>query len=229
MLHPIPERHRHRVRRAADGGGLGLHVLYKRSLEADDFCGIDSTVSSAELLEDEAGVNEDVFVTGERLVQGGQELIVELAVFVDELLWRHFNSQYGGAAWQKLQQYAVTMLSNIQIMFKQPSAMPKLYFRIVRYEVLKVQPSAMAPHLHSYGNAQQYLDLFCKYQRSLGVRDWDHALLLTGYDIHRGMGSRSISGIARLDGMCDPWNTCTLAEGLDFTSAFIGTHELGHR
>lgn len=49
------------------------------------------------------------------------------------------------------------------------------------------------------------------------------------YDIHRGYGSRSISGIARLDGMCDPWNTCTLAEGLDFTSAFIGTHELGHR
>lgn len=28
--------------------------------------------------------------------------------------------------------------------------------------------------------------------------------------------------------MCDPSNTCTLAEGLDFTSAFISTHELGH-
>lgn len=28
----------------------------------------------------------------------------------------------------------------------------------------------------------------------------DHALLLTGYDIHRGYGSNSISGIARLDG-----------------------------
>lgn len=54
-------------------------------------------------------------------------------------------------------------------------------------------------------------------------------LPLFSYDIHRGSGSRSISGIARLDGMCDPWNTCTLAEGLDFTSAFIGTHELGHR
>lgn len=56
-----------------------------------------------------------------------------------------------------------------------------------------------------------------------------NSLILFRYDIHRGTGSRSISGIARLDGMCDPWNTCTLAEGLDFTSAFIGTHELGHR
>lgn len=57
----------------------------------------------------------------------------------------------------------------------------------------------------------------------------DCAHFIFRYDIHRGTGSRSISGIARLDGMCDPWNTCTLAEGLDFTSAFIGTHELGHR
>ncbi|TKR82233.1 hypothetical protein L596_015987 [Steinernema carpocapsae] len=113
-------------------------------------------------------------------------------------------------------------------MYRQPSAVPQLTFRVVRYEVLSTQPSAMAPHLHNYGHAQQYLDRFCRYQKALGVRDWDHALLLTGYDIHRGSGSRSISGIARLDGMCDPWNTCTLAEGLDFTSAFIGTHELGH-
>lgn len=29
--------------------------------------------------------------------------------------------------------------------------------------------------------------------------------------------------------MCDPTNSCTLVEGLDFTAAFIGTHELGHR
>lgn len=153
---------------------------------------------------------------------------MELAIFVDELLWRHFSSKYGGSAFQKLQQYSLTMLNNIQIMYRQPSAVPKLTFRVVRYEVFKSQPGAMAPHLHNSGNAQMYLDRFCKFQRSLGVRDWDHALLLTGYDIHRGSGSRSISGIARLDGMCDPWNTCTLAEGLDFTSAFIGTHELGH-
>uniref|UniRef100_A0A1I7VWI7 Peptidase M12B domain-containing protein n=1 Tax=Loa loa TaxID=7209 RepID=A0A1I7VWI7_LOALO len=153
---------------------------------------------------------------------------VELAIFVDEMLWKLFNSKYGIDASSKLQDYALTMLNNIQIMYHQPSAIPKLSFHVVRFEVLTTQPSAMAAHLHNNGNAQKYLDRFCKYQRNLGSRDWDHALMLTGYDIHRGTGSRSISGIARLDGMCDPWNTCTLAEGLDFTSAFIGTHELGH-
>ncbi|KAK0406788.1 hypothetical protein QR680_018807 [Steinernema hermaphroditum] len=225
VIHPMPDRHVGRFKRSASGHGL--HVLYKREAPPTDFCGLDSTISSEELIDDESSVNEDVFVVGQRLSQQG-DLIVELAIFVDELLWRHFSSKYGGYAMSKLQDYALTMLNNIQIMYRQPSAVPQLTFRVVRYEVLSTQPSAMAPHLHNYGHAQQYLDRFCRYQKSLGVRDWDHALLLTGYDIHRGSGSRSISGIARLDGMCDPWNTCTLAEGLDFTSAFIGTHELGH-
>uniref|UniRef100_A0A1I7X4G4 Peptidase M12B domain-containing protein n=1 Tax=Heterorhabditis bacteriophora TaxID=37862 RepID=A0A1I7X4G4_HETBA len=160
---------------------------------------------------------------------------VELAVFVDETLWRHFSNKYGGQAHGKLQDYTLTLLNNIQIMYYQPTATPPLTFRVIRYEVLTSQPKriifikgALAGQLHNHGNAQMYLDRFCRYQRNLGVRDWDHAIMLTGYDIHRGAGSRSISGIARLDGMCDPWNTCTLAEGLDFTSAFIGTHELGH-
>uniref|UniRef100_A0A7E4UU34 Peptidase M12B domain-containing protein n=1 Tax=Panagrellus redivivus TaxID=6233 RepID=A0A7E4UU34_PANRE len=225
VIHPIPEKHMGRAKRAADG--TPAHIIYKRAAQVDDFCGLDSTVTSEELLEDEAGIHEDVFVIGNRLARE-DELIVELAIFVDQLLWQHFSNKYGGAAWQKLQQYALTMLNNIQIMYRQPSAVPKLTFRIVRYEVFKSQPSALAANLHQSGHAQLYLDRFCKYQRSLGIRDWDHALLLTGYDIHRGYNSRSISGIARLDGMCDPWNTCTLAEGLDFTSAFIGTHELGH-
>uniref|UniRef100_A0AC35F0Q0 Peptidase M12B domain-containing protein n=1 Tax=Panagrolaimus sp. PS1159 TaxID=55785 RepID=A0AC35F0Q0_9BILA len=225
VIHPIPEKHMGRVKRSSDG--TPAHIIYKREAIVDDFCGLDNTITSEELLEDEAGIHEDVYVIGQRLARE-DELVVELAIFVDELLWQHFNSKYGGSAWTKLQQYSLTMLNNIQIMYRQPSAVPKLTFRVVRYEVFKSQPSAMAPHLHSHGHAQMYLDRFCKYQRSLGIRDWDHALLLTGYDIHRGSGSRSISGIARLDGMCDSWNTCTLAEGLDFTSAFIGTHELGH-
>lgn len=42
----------------------------------------------------------------------------------------------------------------------------------------------MAAHLHDKGHAQKYLDRFCKYQRSLGLRDWDHALMLTGLIFH---------------------------------------------
>lgn len=110
-MHPIPEHHQNRLKRSADG--TGLHIVYKRNSIApadQDFCGLDNTITSEEMLENESGVMEDVFVTGQRLVQDGQRLQVELAIFVDETLWRHFSSKYGGAAWQKLQQYSVTML-----------------------------------------------------------------------------------------------------------------------
>ncbi|KAI3413714.1 hypothetical protein GPALN_011197 [Globodera pallida] len=228
VLHPIPAHHMARVRRSTGDRTKALHVLYRREAKSgEDFCGIENTISSEELVENEAGVHEDAFVAGQKLMREG-DLLVELAVFVDEQLWRHFSSKYGSLAWQKLQQYTLTMLSNIQIMYRQPTAVPSLTFRVVRYEVYQTQPSAIASYLHENGNAQRYLDMFCRYQRNLGARDWDHALMLTGFDIHRGYGATSISGIARLDGMCDSWNSCTLAEGLDFTSAFIGTHELGH-
>ncbi|KHJ97773.1 thrombospondin type 1 domain protein [Oesophagostomum dentatum] len=228
VIHPYPDRHAHRSKRGVDNEN-GVHVVFKREAITPiaDFCGLDSVVTEEQLTEDDSAIFEDVFVTGQRLQQMS-DLVVELAVFVDETLWRHFSSKYGAQAHTKLQDYMLTLLNNIQIMYYQPSASPPLTFRVIRYEVLTSQPSSIAGSTHNHGNAQMYLDRFCRYQRNLGIRDWDHAIMLTGYDIHRGAGSRSISGIARLDGMCDPWNTCTLAEGLDFTSAFIGTHELGH-
>ncbi|KAL6724198.1 hypothetical protein Aduo_019106 [Ancylostoma duodenale] len=228
VIHPFPDKHAHRSKRGIDTGN-GVHVIFKREAVAPvvDFCGLDNVVTEDQLTEDDSAIFEDVFVTGQRLQQMS-DLVVELAVFVDETLWRHFSSKYGGQAHTKLQDYMLTLLNNIQIMYYQPSASPPLTFRVIRYEVLTSQPNSIAGTSHNHGNAQMYLDRFCRYQRNLGIRDWDHAIMLTGYDIHRGAGSRSISGIARLDGMCDPWNTCTLAEGLDFTSAFIGTHELGH-
>ncbi|VDK64140.1 unnamed protein product [Gongylonema pulchrum] len=107
-----------------------------------------------------------------------------MAIFVDEMLWRHFSSKYGTTASTQLQDYALTMLNNIQIMYHQPSAVPQLTFHVVRFEVLSTQPNAMAAHLHNDGHAQKYLDRFCRYQRSLGARDWDHALMLTGFAVH---------------------------------------------
>lgn len=116
-----------RVRRSTTGEHA--HVLYKReslvngsaASGANEFCGIENTISSEELLENEAGVHEDVFVVGQKLAQES-DLVVELAVFVDEQLWRHFSSRHGSLAWQKLQQYALTMLSNIQARRAAPSA-----------------------------------------------------------------------------------------------------------
>jgi hypothetical protein len=58
-----------------------MHIVYKRDSIApkdQDFCGLDNTITSEEMLENEAGVMEDVFVSGQRLVQDGQRLQVIL-------------------------------------------------------------------------------------------------------------------------------------------------------
>lgn len=69
MIDPIKDR------RSSDG--QGLHVLYKRKTmaEEEEFCGIENTISSEEMVEIEAGVHEDMFVVGQRLSQEG-DLVV---------------------------------------------------------------------------------------------------------------------------------------------------------
>lgn len=62
------------------GTDPGLHVLYKRAVARQEFCGLESTITSAELTEDENGVTEDVYATGQRLTEEG-ELIVSYFEF----------------------------------------------------------------------------------------------------------------------------------------------------
>ena len=149
-------------------------------------------------------------------------------MFLDYQLWDKFQRMHGGAAEAKLRDYVATTMNNIQVgrfskftcfvtqilqvIYSQPSMLPRLTFRVTRYEILKSTPSAIAGNRHSYGNAQRYLDVFCRYQAALSYRDWDHAFLLSGYDLHQGANSRSISGIARLKGMCNVRNSCTVTE-----------------
>lgn len=96
MIHPIPDRHIRRVRRSVDQHSNttqtlpGLHVLYKRSALGpnsvqEEFCGIDSTITSDDLSEDEAGVVDDVFVVGQRLVQES-DLVVSFFFFFEFLV-----------------------------------------------------------------------------------------------------------------------------------------------
>uniref|UniRef100_A0A1I7VWI4 Pep_M12B_propep domain-containing protein n=1 Tax=Loa loa TaxID=7209 RepID=A0A1I7VWI4_LOALO len=76
ILHPLPDRHAHRFdqdnRNDLDSG---LHVIYKREVAQKEFCGLESTITSTELAEDENEVSEDVFAVGQRLSAEG-ELIV---------------------------------------------------------------------------------------------------------------------------------------------------------
>ncbi|KAH7672983.1 Protein T19D2.1, partial [Aphelenchoides avenae] len=58
---------------------------------------------------------------------------------------------------------------------------------------------ALRRQLHSRGDVASYICLFCDYQLDLSFSDeaksrrWDHAVLLTGYDLHLN-GDRTIAG-----------------------------------
>uniref|UniRef100_A0A915JAI0 Peptidase M12B domain-containing protein n=1 Tax=Romanomermis culicivorax TaxID=13658 RepID=A0A915JAI0_ROMCU len=133
------------------------------------------------------------------------DLMIELAVFVDYDLYKkylniHRDRNY---ALSKLQDFVASTLNN--------------------YE------------LNVGNNADTYLSSFCNYQYYLRSREfnWDHAVLFTGTNINRyneytRRYDYSISGIARLYGVCSSQNSCLLAEAGDFNAAFIFAHEIGH-
>lgn len=72
-----------RAKRSTDG--TPAHIIYKRETVVNDFCGIENTITSEELLEDEAGLHEDVFVVGQRLARE-DELIVSFKLIFP---WRY--------------------------------------------------------------------------------------------------------------------------------------------
>lgn len=62
---------------------------------------------------------------------------------------------------------------------------------------------------------------------------WDHAVILTGLDVHvldRDMKiSSQVVGLAPVSGMCLPASSCTVNEGRHFESVYVMAHEIGHK
>uniref|UniRef100_A0A183EFX6 Peptidase M12B domain-containing protein n=1 Tax=Gongylonema pulchrum TaxID=637853 RepID=A0A183EFX6_9BILA len=118
-------------------------------------------------------------------------------------------------------------------LFRHSSLKPSIRLVVNHYEVMKVPPASMSRNLHGGGDAIRLLDLFCAYQAKLTrnstrYKHWDHALLLTGYDLYRG-NVRTVAGYAPVKGMCTEARSCTISEGLDFGAVFVIAHEMGHR
>lgn len=152
-------------------------------------------------------------------------LVIELAVFADQYLWDQFVKLHGtDSAYSKLQDFLATTLYNVQMLYDHETIKPKVTFKIVRYEVLKHQPS----ELRNIRDAQSYLNEFCKYQYRWKGRQWDHAIMFTGLDLIRWGHDLTISGIAHVNGVCDPAHSCLLAEAFGFRAVFIAAHEIGH-
>uniref|UniRef100_A0A5S6QY43 Peptidase M12B domain-containing protein n=1 Tax=Trichuris muris TaxID=70415 RepID=A0A5S6QY43_TRIMR len=155
-------------------------------------------------------------------------LTLELAVFTDNKLWQMFKSLYASKAEEELQDYAMSMINNVNLLFQQPTIRPKLKIKVVHFEMWKESPEALRSNVHKYGEAQLFLDAFCRFQSKMsdsGSR-WDHATLLTGYDIYHS--TTSVAGVAPVARMCDPQFSCSLIEGNHLGRSFVMAHEMGH-
>ncbi|KRZ76392.1 SCO-spondin [Trichinella papuae] len=116
----------------------------------------------------------------------------------------------------------------VNLLYRQPTIRPKLNIVVVHLEMWKTEPENLNARLHKYGEAQFFLDQFCQLQgrlRKAGA-NWDHATLLTGYDIYHT--STSVAGVAPVARMCDTQFSCSLIEGNHLGRSFVLAHEMGH-
>ncbi|KRX90681.1 A disintegrin and metalloproteinase with thrombospondin motifs 16 [Trichinella pseudospiralis] len=120
------------------------------------------------------------------------------------------------------------LLLKVNLLYRQPTIRPKLNIVVVHLEMWKTEPENLNARLHKYGEAQFFLDQFCQLQgrlRKAGA-NWDHATLLTGYDIYHT--STSVAGVAPVARMCDTQFSCSLIEGNHLGRSFVLAHEMGH-
>lgn len=111
-------------------------------------------------------------------------------------------------------------------LYKQPSMTESISFRLVHLEIQTAKPKTLKDN---NGQAVRYLKSFCNYAAEKNKYNglWDHALLLTGFDLTDG-GNNGTAGIAWLSTMCLNSLSCSVIEGSTFGATFITTHEIGH-
>lgn len=215
----------------------GKHVIHKRSLNSmDHTCLFDEKKDPhpEDKLESEMRSSLMRLTRQVRRKQRKSEVLtVELAVFADTAMWNHFVNLYGDEAEQNMHTFIMAVVNNINILYAQRLLQPSINVKVVRYEILKKSPRVMSENQHYHGDVDRLLDSFCQYQNEINTaperdpRHWDHALLFSGYDLHRN-GEKTVAGYAPVKGMCSGSRSCTINEGLDFGSVFVVTHEMGH-
>jgi len=102
---------------------------------------------------------------------------IETAVFIDKHLVERFFGQL-----DKLKDFVITIISKVQLIYNYSSMKTRIKIVLVKYEIVDKD----APDTAN-GNVEEYLNNFCLWQRKHKFKNWinkwDHAILLTGYDI----------------------------------------------
>ncbi|KAI1724134.1 reprolysin family propeptide domain-containing protein [Ditylenchus destructor] len=160
-------------------------------------------------------------------------ITLEIGLFLDSQLYEHFRREFTADPDQHLTDFSLALINNVHVLYQQPTLTPNLDIVIVHFEMWKTQPPPLATELHKNGQAQTLLDSFCRHQARINpgtdLTDpghWDHAVLLTGYDIYHT--TASVAGVAPVGRMCDDLFACSLVEGLHLGRSFVLAHEMGH-
>ncbi|ODN03123.1 A disintegrin and metalloproteinase with thrombospondin motifs 18, partial [Orchesella cincta] len=164
-----------------------------------------------------------------------QETQQQRVLFTDEELFNKMKSKFTDDTTAQLKEYATAMVNmykynllwlQMDVMYQHATLGVDLRFRLVYLEVMKRKPTSLKTN---GGKAKAYLSSFCDYagEKNANSAQWDHALLLTGIDLHEE-GIKTTAGLAWAGTMCYRYYSCSISEGLNFASAYITTHEIGH-
>uniref|UniRef100_A0A0K0DWH0 Peptidase M12B domain-containing protein n=1 Tax=Strongyloides stercoralis TaxID=6248 RepID=A0A0K0DWH0_STRER len=239
FIHPIPKKINY-----------GNHVIHKRSISEvlspenhdcifnknydpfpEDQIESDTLISKLKKIKK---LNFIKHINKRDIVNEENEIIIEIAIFADYLMIKHFYDIYGKDDHIKeLKRFVIATVNNVDSLYKHQTLNSNIHFRIKRIDIMEKEPLELESTKHDNGEVNKLLKTFCEYQQKMKPTNrndpkyWDHALLFTGYDIYGGE-LKNIAGFAPVKGMCSEVRSCTINEGIDFGSVFVVTHEIGH-
>ncbi|XP_065566975.1 A disintegrin and metalloproteinase with thrombospondin motifs 9-like isoform X2 [Artemia franciscana] len=153
---------------------------------------------------------------------------VELLVVAD-----HKMDSYHGL---DLSDYILTLMSIVQMIYKDPSIGYPITIAVTGIKVVKDQKFGKDMGDGRGKSASEMLRDFCYWQRHENPPDpsapqhFDTALLLTRENICRNPDLQKCDtlGLAELGTMCDRMSSCSIVQDNGLSAAFTIAHELGH-
>ncbi|KAL5016574.1 hypothetical protein ScPMuIL_006163 [Solemya velum] len=151
---------------------------------------------------------------------------VETLVVVDKMMVNYHGKH-------AIEAYILTVMNIVAKLFHDPSIGNNVNIIVTRLVLL----SEDQPNLKLSHHADQSLDSFCRWQKSIntansneqGIAHHDNAVLVTRYDIctYKNKPCGTL-GLAPVAGMCEDERSCSINEDIGLASAFTIAHEIGH-
>ncbi|XP_067135386.1 A disintegrin and metalloproteinase with thrombospondin motifs 16-like [Centruroides vittatus] len=203
------------------------HALSKSSQNFTKFCGTHDADFSFFKQQNKDTKNE---MSNEHLKRTSNKIpTIEAAVFIDQVLEDRYNSLSLNSF-----HIVLSILNQVQLIFKYRSLSTPLNFVLIRYGVIKNQTEIVK-------NDIDYFNEFCNWQRILKKKEikWDIAILLTGAKLISDKSGRmemiidksgrkhKTVGMAKGSSMCKE-NSCAFSDGKRFDAGLILAHEIGH-